>query len=202
MLKHRSIPAVVAFVILMPLLVAACSDVPASFGKYYRGKTLDLNIVALERTPMLRYYRTDSAGIKRHYSISPASVDASVEMELVMLRVKVENHTATSAIVNVDENAAELRGFLRDKYFPININERVTEESGPPENPGDERCAGPGNERCIVFLWNRTFVDGTDEAFELRDGYGVDGWLVFEAPVDTQFRSFRWRAGDSLSIDF
>ena len=95
-----------------------------------------------------------------------------------------------------------MRGFLRDKYFPININERVVEESGPPENPGDERCTNPGSERCIVFLWNRTFVDGTSEAFELRKGFGVDGWLVFEAPVGTKFYEFRWRAGDSLSIGF
>ena len=78
-----------------------------SFGKYYRGKTLDLNVVALERTPELRYNRTDSEQVKHHYSIRPASED----LELVLLRVKVENHTATSAIVNVDERAARVAGF-------------------------------------------------------------------------------------------
>jgi hypothetical protein len=114
-------------------------------------------------------------------------------MELVLMRLKVENHTATSAIVNIDEQAAELRGFLGDGYFPININERV-EEVDAPENPAQERT--------IVFLWNRTLEDGSTRAFELQRDYGIDGWMVFEAPVDTRFRELRWRAGDSLSIEF
>lgn len=110
-----------------------------------------------------------------------------------MVRLKVENHTATSAIVNVDERAAELRDFFQGKYFPINVNERVEEVSAP-ENPADERP--------MVFLWNRVLEDGGSEAFELQKDFGVDGWMVFEAPKGTKFRSLRWRAGDSLTIVF
>jgi hypothetical protein len=114
-------------------------------------------------------------------------------MELVLLRLKVENHTATSAIVNVDEEAAELRDFLRGTYRPLDVNERVEEVSAPED---------PSVERPIVFLWNRTVEDGTGEAFELQKGFGVDGWMVFEAPKETKFRELRWRAGDSLTIEF
>jgi hypothetical protein len=124
-----------------------------------------------------------------HYRITPSSDD----MELVLLRLKVENHTATSAIVNIDEQAAELLDFFRGRYRPINVNQRV-EEVGAPENPGDERS--------MVFLWNRTFEDGSSEAFELQKDYGIDGWMVFEVPRETKFRELRWRAGDSLTIVF
>lgn len=171
----------------LPLL-AACSEASPSFGKYYRGKTLDVSVVSLERAEEVRYkWPRDDSG--KHWRLGPLEQ----ENELVLLRVKVENHTATSAIVNVDSKAAELRDFFRGKYFPIDINARV-EEATVPENPGAERH--------IVFLWNATLDDGSLQAFNLAQDMGIDGVLVFEAPKDTKFKEFRWRAGDSLSIDF
>jgi plastocyanin len=47
--------------------------------------------------------------------------------------------------------------------------------------------------RAVVFL---------NGPFELPRGHGLDGWMVFEAPPDTRFRDFRWRAGDSITIRF
>jgi hypothetical protein len=160
-----------------------------SFGQFYQGRTLVVSVVTMERVPELRYRTVDLQQKVHHYRITPSEED----MELVLMRLKVQNHTATSAIVNVDEQAAELRDFLGNGYFPININGRVQEVDAP-ENPAEKRT--------IVFLWNRTFEDGTSKAFELQRGYGIDGWMVFEAPKDTQFRELRWRAGDSLSIEF
>lgn len=171
------------------LASAACSEASPAFGKYHRGRTLDLNVVSLERLPELRYATVDSNQVTHHYRIAPSSDD----LELVLLRLKVENHTATSAVVNIDAQAAELRDFLRGSYRPIDVNERVEEVSAP-ENPGIERS--------IVFLWNRTLEDGTRPAFELKKDFGLDGWMVFEAPRGNKFSELRWRAGDSLTINF
>jgi hypothetical protein len=177
-------------VLLLCLLVSvSCSEASPAFGKYYRGKTLDLNIVTLERVPELRYSTIDTDRVTHHYRIAPSSED----LELVLVRLKVENHTATSAIVNIDGQAAELRDFLRGTFRPVNVNDRVEAVSAP-ENPGTERT--------LVFLWNRTLEDGTSEAFELKKDFGLDGWMVFEAPRGSKFRELRWRAGDSLTIDF
>ena len=190
--------------LLLLLVLGACSETSAAFGKYYRGKTLDLNVVTMERLPELRYRTVDAQQQVHHYRVTPSSAD----MELVLLRIKVENHTATSAIVNVDEQAAELLDFLRGRYRPIDVNQRVEEVSAP-ENPGSERLAAcpmperpAGGQPTICFLWNRTFEDGTSEAFELQKDYGIDGWMMFEVPKDTKFRELRWRAGDSLTIEF
>jgi hypothetical protein len=189
------LPLVLALSLALTISFAACSDVSPAFGQYYKGRTLHLSVVKLERAPELLYL----SGTK-HYRIRPATAD----LELVLLRVKVENHTATSAIVNIDSQAAELRDFFRGKYFPIDVNDR-TEEVNAPINPTDERCARsplyPGEDACFVFLWNVS-VDGISKAFELQKGHGIDGLMIFEAPKDTKFREFRWRAGDSLSIDF
>ena len=192
-----SLPLILVFPLI---LLAACSDASPAFGQYWRGRILDVNLVTMERTPELLYSTLDSEQATRHYRIAPSAED----LELVLLRVKVENHTATSAIVNIDSQAAEMRDFFQEKYFPLNASERV-EEVGPPANPSDERCArapaNPGDEECFVFLWNAS-VDGVSKAFELQRDFGIDGWMVFEAPIDTKFREFRWRAGDTLSITF
>ncbi|MFQ6025881.1 MAG: hypothetical protein ACE5Q6_00020 [Dehalococcoidia bacterium] len=142
-----------------------------------------------KRSSELRYTFVDSEQKQRHYRITPSSND----LELVMLRISVGNHKATSAIVNVDEQAAELRDFARGKYFPLNVID-AAEEVGAPENPADEQY--------LEFLWNPTLIDGTSQAFDLQQGFSINGWMLFEAPKDTRFRELRWRAGDSLTITF
>ena len=198
---------------LLMLVIAACSDVSSALGQRYRGKTLDVVIMGIARATHLAFpvtYRT--GGVKtpsrcdpadpndsaldqplteetKHWEITPSSS----ELELVLLKLKVENHTATNAVVNIDERAAELRDFVQGKYFPINVNDTMV-EVGEPENPYDERS--------MVFLWNKLSPTGEGRAVELRRGCGLEGWLLFEAPIDTKFREFKWVAGDSLTIDF
>ncbi len=46
---------------------------------------------------------------------------------------------------------------------------------------------------------NILFLTGN---FELLKGFEIDGWMVFEAPIDTKFRDLRWRAGDSITVRF
>ena len=178
------LPLLLVLSLALSLSLAACSDVSPAFGRYYKGRVFHLNLVSLERTPELLYMH----GTK-HYRIRPSDEN----LELVLIRVKVENHTATRAIVNIDSQAAEIRDFFRGKYFPLDVNERVEEVDAP---------ANPADERAMVFLWNPTSQDGSIEALVLKKGDGVDGWMVFEAPKDTKFREFRWRAGDTLSIEF
>ena len=198
---------------LLMLVIAACSDVSSALGQRYRGKTLDVVIMGIERANQVAFpvtYRT--GGVKtpsrcdpadpndsaldqplteetKHWEITPSSS----ELELVLLKLKVENHTATNAVVNIDERAAELRDFVQGKYLPINVNDTMV-EVGEPENPYDERS--------MVFLWNKLSSTGEGRAVELRRGCGLEGWLLFEAPIDTKFREFKWVAGDSLTIDF
>ena len=203
----------ILIVCLLMLVVSACSDVSSALGQRYRGKTLDVVIMNIERANEVAFpvtYRT--GGVKTPSRCDPTSSDASEidqtlteetkhweitpsssELELVLLKLKVENHTATNAVVNIDERSAELRDFVQGKYFPINVNETMI-EVGEPENPYDERS--------MVFLWNKLSPSGEGRAVELRRGCGLEGWLLFEAPIDTKFREFKWVAGDSLTIDF
>lgn len=192
-------PLILVALVALLLAAMACDDVSPALGKYYTGRTLHLSVVAMEREPELIYTLPRTGEAPKYYRITPTEED----QELLMLRVKVENHKATSAIVDIDQGAAEVRDFFHDKYFPIDVKERP-EEIDAPENISGQRVA-----RCpfqnpadLCFLWNTTYVDGSTRAFELQQGFGVDGWLIFEVPKDAEIRELRWRAGDGLTIEF
>ena len=189
----------VSVISLAIIALAGCEDVSPAIGKYYAGRTLHLNVFAMERVPELLYYREDNEQNTTYYRLAPSEP----ELELVMLRIKVENHKATSAIVSVDERAAELRDFFQGKYFPIDAGERV-EEVELPAGSGSERASRcpPQNPSDLCFLWNANSGEGAGQAFDLQKGFGIEGWMIFEVPKDQKIREIRWRAGDTLSIQF
>ena len=189
----------VSVISLAVIALAGCEDVSPAIGKYYTGRILHLNVFAMERVPELLYSREDNEQNTTYYQLAPSEP----ELELVMLRIKVENHKATSAIVSIDERAAELRDFFQGKYFPIDAGERVEEVELPAGSESDRasRCP-PENPSDLCFLWNANSGEGAGQAFDLKKGFGIEGWMIFEVPKDQKIREIRWRAGDSLSIQF
>ena len=261
--------------VLAVLLLVACSDTSTSFGRFYKGRTLHLSVVEIKQVPEVRYATIDPEEVIRHYRLIPAAED----LELVLVRLKVQNHTATSSIFTVDQQGAELRDFFRGTYQPIDVTNRVFQDlrgqssvtvhvksgqcfdpkrlhitSGTAVTwvnddevqhfvrldgvPGSSETAEPASlepggsfsftfgelgawdyrcgdseltegaasilveedsekqaveERAIVFITG---------PFELQQDMGIDGWMVFEAPIGTKFRSIRWQAGDAITIDF
>ena len=280
----------VAFLLLfVGLIVAAlisCASESSNLGQYKKGRTLHFSVVSVERTPELRYSTCDvlvgstppvcdPAGVERNWSISPSAEG----LELVLVRARVENHTAVSAILHVDRTGAELRDVANSVYRPLSIGDSAWRDfrgasealvrmnagecfDGPrtlldlgsevkwqsesedvqyltPDNwtlgtsPG-ERVAVPAGESLSFTpdrsgtyaymcsdsqtaefpaeLWvadpkvtydyierTTTFLQGS---FELLQGHGLDGFLIFEAPTGTEFRDVRWRAGDSITFGF
>ena len=96
----------------MALAGAACTEVSPAFGQYYQGRTLVVSVVSIDRVSELRYSSGLPGQQARHLRVTP-SEDS---LELVAVHLKVENHSATSAIFNVDRTGAELRDFLSKKY--------------------------------------------------------------------------------------
>ncbi len=261
---------------LMLTAWAACTSESSTFGQYRQGRTLHFSVVSLERTPELRYSTIDPEGIIRRWSLAPSAEG----MELVLVRARVENHTAVSAFINVDRSAAELRDFANATYRPISIPETVWQDfRGEPEalvrmdlgqcfdgtrafidvgssvkwqnesqeaaqhvtfedagvavGPEGRAEIAPRDSLSHTFDQAGTYpyacggaeaVDwpaeiqvaapdgGTDfveratlflqGSFELPQGHGLDGYLVFEAPAGVEFRDMRWRAGDSITFRF
>ena len=274
--------AAAAFLLLALLLLAlllagllACTQGSSALGQYRQGRTLHFSVVSLERTQELRYSTIDPEGIVRRWSLSPSAEG----MELVLVRARVENHTAVSAIINVDRTAAELRDFANATYLPLPISENVWqdfrgepealvrvdlgqcfdgtralidvgnkvkwqsesdddqyiafEDGAVPVGTGGRAEIGPGASLTHTFDQVGTYpygcgssegtqwpaevkAMGPDEgadyverstqfiqgSFELLQGNGLDGYMVFEAPIGVEFRDMRWRAGDSITFRF
>ena len=275
--------------LLLGLLVstlASCTAESPNLGQFRKGRTLHFAVVSVERTPELRYATCDvltgsnppvcdPMGVERNWSIFPSSED----MELVLVRAKVQNHTAVSAFINVDRTGAELRDFGNAIYRPLYVSETAWRDfRGEPEalvrmdqgqcidsrrslidagsavrwqNESDdaqylafddssvgvfpgERAEVPARESLSstfddpgMFAYScgdseaddfeaEVWVSGDESgsdyiqrklqfiqgSFELVQGNGVDGYLVFEAPVGTEFRDMHWRAGDSIRFEF
>ena len=104
--------------------LVGCSSEPSTFGQYFQGRTLHVSLVSLERIPELRYSTIDPNQVVRRWSLSPSGPGS----ELVLARLKVENHTAVSAIINVDRTAAELRDFANTSYRPVPVSETVWQD--------------------------------------------------------------------------
>ena len=276
-------------VLLVSLMVAGltgCASESSNLGQYKKGRTLHFSVVSVERTPELRYStcdvlvgsnppECDPAGRERNWSIAPSAEG----LELVLVRARVENHTAVSAILHVDRTGAELRDVANSVYRPISISDSAWRDfRGAPEalvrmdagecfdgprtlldagsavrwqsegdevqylsfdnwpagTSPDERVAVPpgqplsfrldrsgmysymcGNSQAADFpaeLWvadpkvTYDYIERTTHflwgSFELLQGHGLDGFLIFEAPIGAEFRDVRWRAGDSITFGF
>ena len=181
-------------ILIAALGIAACSDTSPSIGQYYQGRTLTVSVSSIERLAEIRYSTVVDQQEPRHVRLLP-SEDG---LELVVVHLKVANHTATSAIFTVDRQGAELRDFQSNKYFPIDVGERAQDSSDPPI-PGSRSSTILELQPDGTFATSKGFLTGP---FELLLGMGIDGWIIFEAPEGIKFREFKWRAGDSLTISF
>ena len=185
------------FLILASLAVLAltgCSDASPAFGQFFSGRTLVISVVGIERVSELRYTAVAEEDPPTYVLLAPTQDD----LELVVVHLKVQNHTATSALLNIDRQAAELRDMLSNKYFPIDVGGIGQQVDTPPPR-------GSRSEQVLEleadgsFPSTKGFLRGP---VELQRGMGLDGWMVFEAPPETKFREFKWRAGDNLTISF
>ena len=213
--------AFLAPLVLIILLAASCSDESRNGSMARAGSILDVTVLDLERLPELRYSNVLQGKVVSHFRLTPIQERS----ELVLLRVRVGNHTAVTAIVTVDEQAAQLVDFFRGVYSPLNVEahgegwvqsdtgwgwasnaiakqapifgeqEEVPDPQGWKDSPVRLIELEPGGGAPP----GQGFLAGS---FRIPKGYSVDGWIVFEAPKGTEFSELRWRAGDSITIPF
>ena len=108
-------------VVLAPFLLAACSSTSGSLGQVYEGRILQLTVIEIDRTDELRYSTIDPLDVIRRWRMQPSKD----ELELLLMRLKVDNHIAVNAIFVADQQAAILRGFFQDDYRPLSVTDTV-----------------------------------------------------------------------------
>ncbi len=106
-----------ALVSLAILALSGCWDASPAFGQFFSGRTLVISVVGIDRMSELRYTAAIEEEVPTYVRVAPSQEG----LELVVVHLKVQNHTATSALLDVDRQAAELRDILSNKYFPVDL---------------------------------------------------------------------------------
>ena len=218
MIRRRR-PMLLVPLILITFLVAACSDTSSNLPIARVGSVLNITVVDLERLPELRYSNLFQGRVVNHFRLTPT------QEELELLRVQVGNHTAVTAIVTVDEQAAQLGDFSNGVYLPLDVeihgegwtrsdagwgwaSNSIAKQApifGEQEEVPDPPGWKDGQVRSIKLQAGggappgQGFLAGS---FQIPKDHSIDGWMVFEAPKGTEFSELRWRAGDSITILF
>ena len=107
--------------ILMPFVMAACSDASSSLGQYHEGRILLLNVLEMDRMDELNYSTIDPEDVIRKWRIRPSKAG----QELLLMRFKVENHVAVNTVLVADEHSVVIEGFFENDYRPISVNRTV-----------------------------------------------------------------------------
>ena len=214
--KGRAFLAAVGLVVLM---AAACGD--AGFEPITRpGNTLTITVVDMERVSQLRYSVRGQDRVFKHFRFAPSREGS----EVVALRIRLINYTAIKTIVTFDQQAALLEDFFGGVYVPVDIGAvgevwarsdsgwgwvSNTMAADMPNYGKDEDVPTPtgwndGPVRSIQLEGGNAkagegFLTGS---IEIEQGTSIDGWMMFEAPEDTEFKELRWRAVDSILIPF
>ncbi len=107
--------------ILMPFVIAACSDTSSTLGQFHEGRILILNVLEMDRSDELRYSTIDTEDVVRKWRIQPSKEG----QELLLMRFRIENHVALNTVLVADQQAAVLEGFFQDEYRPISVTDTV-----------------------------------------------------------------------------
>ena len=97
---------------------------PSIFGRHHQGRTLNISVVSIERAPELLYTTTDHLGVIRDWRLAPSAEG----LELALVRLEVQNHTAVSAVVNIERSLVLLRDSTGESYFPFDIAASVRQD--------------------------------------------------------------------------
>ena len=119
MISKRSVFLLI--LILMPLVLTACSDTSSALGKYHEGRILILNVMEMKRSDELRYSTIDTEDVVRRWRIQPSKEG----QELLLMRFRIDNHVAMNTVVVADQHAAILEGFFQDDFQPISVSGTV-----------------------------------------------------------------------------
>ena len=111
--------------------LAACSETSSTLGQFHQGRILILNVFEMERSEELRYSTIDTQDVVRKWRIQPSDEN----QELLLLRLRIENHVALNTVVVADQQAVILEGFFQDEFRPISVSETVFLDKRGQEDP-------------------------------------------------------------------
>ena len=159
------------------LLLAGCSkSTPKAptLPQFNRGNTYGFGVLSMKTVKSVTYIDQDTT-----YVITPSEPNNV----FLATELQVSNERAVKSLLDVKTTSVEMIDKNAKDYQAINPF-------------GDNRkqisTAPTDSEPLSPFIWGQ---------FELQQGYGVTGWVLFEVPKDTKAATVRGDEVDTISID-
>ena len=191
--------------ILLSLGISGCSETSSTLGQFHQGRILILNVFEMERSEELRYSTIDTEDVVRKWRIQPSDEG----QELLLMRLRIENHVALNTVLVADQQAVVLEGFFQDEFRPISVSETVFLDKRGQGNPKIDLYGGECTDHPRVIVnagatvqWAN--VGGTRSSIQFDSGVvaGLGKDVVEIVPggtVSTKFEqagTFRYLCGD------
>ncbi len=156
-------------------LFGACSGGSSALGRQYQADTLFLLPLDMETVPHV-YFQDDDG-------INKVILPSATGNELLVLHTQLGNHAADSTTLDIEAEPAEIRTEDGTSFLSLNTLQEATPST----------ISYTDKDKFIPFLRGRQ---------EVIRNYHLDGWLVFEVPIDATFSLLRWEiSGDVIRID-
>lgn len=150
---------------------------------YVSGRTLWMRVEKPLSIDSILYESPDTTGQLYYWDIMPTDIDSN---QLALVEITLTNQKSNSIKFNVDNEAAELQTADNLRYNPIEILERAT------VNPNGSSHKGNVVEGFIP-IWG---------SIELNRGEQIRGYIIFEVPKNSDYVQFRWKAADTILVNY
>lgn len=157
------------------ILFGACLGGSSALGRQYQADTLFLLPLVMETVPHV-YFQDDDG-------INKVILPSTTGNELLVLHTQLGNYAAESTVLDIESAPAELRTEDGTSFLSLNTLREATPST----------ISYTDKDKFIPFLRGRQ---------EVLRNYHLDGWLVFDVPIDATFSLLRWEiSGDVIRID-
>ncbi len=171
--------SVLAAVILVPFILLRS---PAVDNLYVAGRTLWVRSELPKLQPYLSYNADDNEGTPRTWLIVPEGSGTAI----AWIDITLINQTSGSVSLSIDSDAAELTTEDGLIFTPIDVFERV-------RWPAEGAEVDPRMDTLMLPLWGSRVLESEQQ---------IEGFLAFEVPVGSKFKSLRWAATDVANIRY
>ena len=171
--------SVVAALVLVPFILLRS---PAVDELYVSGRTLYVRSERPKLQPYLSYDAIDNEGTPRTWLIVPEGTGTAI----AWVDVTLTNATSGAVNLSIDTDAAELTTEDGIIFTPIDVFERVLW-------PAEGAEVDPRMDTLLLPLWGSRVLQSNEQ---------IQGFVAFEVPAGSKFKSLRWVATDVVNIRY
>lgn len=171
--------SVIAAIVLVPVILLVEDDGDPLF---VAGRTIWIRTTEPKLQPYVTYDAVDNEAVLRKWIVVPEGSDTNI----AWVNITLINQTSGAVSLSIDTDAVTLttEDGLAARPLDIFVDAKV---------PAEGEVVNPRFNVLELPLWGSVV---------LESGTQISGFMTFEVPAGSKFRSLRWSATDTANITF